>query len=57
MAKNDTTPTREKVRELIEMGFTVLEIAHHLRISPQAVYKHINRYGLPKPSEVKERVS
>lgn len=57
MAKNDTTPTREKVRELIEMGFTVLEIAHHLRISPQAVYKHINRYGLPKPSEVKEKVS
>ena len=55
MARDDETPTRQKVAELIDKGFSVLEIAHHLRISPQAVYKHINRYGLPKPSEVKEK--
>ena len=55
MARDDETPTRQKVAELIDKGFSVLDIAHHLRISPQAVYKHINRYGLAKPSERKER--
>lgn len=57
MARDDETPTRQKVAELIDKGFSVLEIAHHLRISPQAVYKHINRYGLAKPSERKERTT
>lgn len=51
MAQPTETPTREKVAELIDKGFSVLDIAHHLRISPQAVYKHINRYGLTKPTE------
>lgn len=47
-------PTREQVADLIDKGFTVLEIAHHLRISPQAVYKHINRYGLTLPTKKAE---
>ena len=57
MARDDEIPTRQKVAELIDKGFSVLDIAHHLRISPQAVYKHINRYGLAKPSERKERTT
>lgn len=48
---NDPTPTRDRVKDLIDQGHTVLEIAHLLRISPQAVYKHLKRYGLPLPSE------
>ena len=43
--------TKERVADLLAKGFTVLEIAHHLRISPQAVYKHIKRYDLPLPTE------
>lgn len=50
------TPTREQVADLIDKGFTVLEISYHLRISPQAVYKHIERYGLELPGK-KEQAS
>lgn len=45
--------TSTKVRELLEKGFTVLEISRHLAISPQAVYGHIERHGLRKPTERK----
>lgn len=51
MTETATKPTRERVAELIEKGLTVLEIAHLLRISPQAVYKHVKRYDLALPSE------
>lgn len=44
------TDTTEKVAELLTKGFTVLEIARHLNISPQAVYRQINRHGLRKES-------
>lgn len=50
-------PTREQVADLIDKGFTVLQISYHLRISPQAVYKHIERYGLKLPSEKTEAAS
>jgi DNA-binding CsgD family transcriptional regulator len=51
MSDTPITPTRERVKDLIEKGLTVLEIAHLLRISPQAVYKHLKRYDLPLPSQ------
>jgi len=38
--------TYQKVSELLDKGYTVLEVAHELRISPQAVYKHINKHNL-----------
>lgn len=43
--------TKDKVRELIGKGLTVLEVARHLNISPQAVYKHIHRYDIPLPTD------
>jgi predicted DNA-binding protein YlxM (UPF0122 family) len=46
-------PIRERVEELLNSGRTVIEIAQQLRISQQAVYKTIHRYGLPLPSERK----
>ena len=43
--------TADRVRELLEEGKTVLEIARLLEISPQAVYKHIDRNGWAVPTE------
>lgn len=45
------TETADKVAELLERGMTVLEISRLLSISPQAVYRSIERHGLTKPSE------
>jgi predicted ArsR family transcriptional regulator len=42
--------TAEKVSAYLDAGMTVLEIAHLLRISPQAVYKHLRRLGREVPS-------
>lgn len=51
MPDTKTPPTHEKVAELIGKGLTVLEVARHLNISPQAVYKHIHRHEIALPSE------
>lgn len=40
------SPTREKVVDLLDQGFTVREIANALGISTQAVYKHIKAEGI-----------
>lgn len=44
-------PTKDRVRELLGKGLTVLEVARHLNISPQAVYKHLHRLGEQLPTE------
>jgi len=39
-----------RVEELINAGWTVLDVAYELRISPQAVYKHLAKLGMhPQP--------
>ena len=53
MRDSTSQPTKDRVADLITKGLTVLEIAHLLRISPQAVYKHIRRYNLPLPTKRK----
>lgn len=45
------TDTTEKVSELLDKGMSVLEISRLLTISPQAVYRQIERHGLELPSE------
>jgi len=42
-----------KIRDLVEQGRSVLEIAHQLEISPQGVYWHLNRMGLSPKSETR----
>ena len=42
--------TATKVAELLDKGLTVLEVARHLNISPQAVYKHIHSQNLQLPT-------
>lgn len=44
------TDTTQKVAELLDKGMTVLEISRLLTISPQAVYRQIERHGLTLPS-------
>lgn len=44
-------PTKDQIADLLGKGHTVLEISRALKISPQAVYKHINRHGLIRPTE------
>lgn len=44
-------PTKEKVRNLIDQGLTVREIARLLDISTQAVYQHLETLQLPAPSK------
>lgn len=44
------TDTSQKVAALLGEGHSVLEVARTLHISPQAVYAHIHRYGLPLPT-------
>lgn len=51
MPDTSTKATHEKVAELIGKGLTVLEVARHLNISPQAVYKHMHRHDIELPSE------
>lgn len=46
-----TRQTHERIRDLLDKGFTVLEISHHLRISPTAIYKAIKVHGFTKPSD------
>lgn len=38
--------TRTQVQALTQKGHTVLEIAHTLQVSPQAVYKHLKALGM-----------
>lgn len=45
------TDTAERVAELLDKGMTVLEISRLLNISPQAIYRQIDRHGLTKPTE------
>jgi len=40
-----------RVLELIADGWSVLEVAFSLRISPQAVYQHLAAAGVPAPSK------
>jgi len=42
--------TSQKVAQLIAKGFTVLQVARHLNISPQAVYKHMKNAGIGLPT-------
>lgn len=42
--------TRQRVAELIE-DHSVLEVAHILEISPQAVYKHLKSLGIKPPTK------
>lgn len=41
-----TMKTSDRVADLLNKGLTVLEVAHELGISPQAVYKHIHKHDL-----------
>jgi hypothetical protein len=50
------TETAAKVAELLGKGMTVLEVSRLLSISPQAIYRQIERHGLTLPTE-RERVS
>lgn len=38
--------TADRVAELLAEGKTVLQVAHELGISPQAVYKHVHKHNL-----------
>ena len=38
-----------EIVRLYKAGFTVLEIANTLRISPQGVYYHLRKLELPNP--------
>lgn len=51
MAETTNKTTREQVAELIGAGFTVLQVARAIGISPQAVYKHLHRHSIPLPTE------
>lgn len=47
--------TRERVRDLIERGLSVREIAQLLSISTQAVYKHLKAMGITPPTRDQRR--
>lgn len=41
----------EEVQRLYEAGWTAVKIANALNMSPQGVYYHLDKLGLPVPSE------
>ena len=45
----------DEVKRLYEEGLTVIRIANTLQISPQGVYWHLERMGLPVPSQRKKK--
>lgn len=45
--------TRQRVEDLIAKGLTVRQIADLLRISTQAVYKHLKFLGIEPPAQRK----
>lgn len=45
----------DEVKRLYEAGFSVVRIANALQISPQGVYWHLERMGLPTPSQRKKK--
>lgn len=47
----------DEVKRLYEAGWSAIRIANALNISPQGVYWHLDRMGLPRPSERKEKAS
>ena len=51
----EESPTRTKVKAMVRAGVKPSEIAFALRLSPEAVYKHIRRLRadgeLPEPNE------
>lgn len=45
------TDTTGKIAELLDKGMSVLEISRLLTISPQAVYRQIERHDLDLPTQ------
>jgi len=45
----------DEVKRLYEAGLSVVRIANTLQISPQGVYWHLERMGLPVPSQRKKK--
>jgi len=45
---------RERVLDLIHMGYTVRQISTLLNISTQAVYKQLKKAGVPTPTETRD---
>lgn len=43
------SPTKQRVKELLDKGLTVRDVAALLNISTQAVYKHMKQMGLTPP--------
>lgn len=43
--------TAERVDELLDKGMSVLEVARLLNISPQAIYRTVERHGLVHPRD------
>lgn len=52
MAQNESKA--DEVKRLYEAGWSAIRIANALNISPQGVYWHLDRMGLPRPSERKQ---
>lgn len=42
--------TRERVRELLDAGLSVRDVARVLNISTQAAYQHMKSLGITPPS-------
>ena len=45
----------DEVQKLYEAGWSAIRIANALQMSPQGVYWHLDRLGLPRPSERKRQ--
>jgi len=45
----------DEVKRLYEAGLSAIRIANALQISPQGVYWHLERMGLPTPSQRKKK--
>lgn len=45
----------DEVKRLYEAGWSAIRIANALQISPQGVYWHLERMGLPTPSQRKKK--
>jgi IS30 family transposase len=55
MATLRTESKADEVKRLYEAGWTVIRIANALNMSPQGVYWHLKRMGLPSPKERKAK--
>lgn len=45
----------DEVKRLYEAGWSAIRIANALQMSPQGVYWHLERMGLPAPSQRKKK--